>query len=193
MTDTPPEATPEDATTPAKAARPAKPRRGLVRRIALGVGVVLAGLLVLIAAALVGGRYYIASDGGRDMVLQRLQDLKISRYGRINVYGLKGDLFDDFTLARVTVTDRDGVWLEARNVRVDWSYLQLVFRRFHADEISADQIRLIRRPVPEPPTTPRTSPRSTSRSSPSWMVRSPNRLTSPRTSIRVSGFPASDF
>jgi translocation and assembly module TamB len=68
--------------------------------------------------------------------------------------GVKGDLFDDFTIDRVTITDAKGVWLEARNVRVDWDWLPLVTRRFHATEIEADVIRLIRRPRSSRRTTP---------------------------------------
>ena len=153
----PPETTPQE-TTPTKAARPAKPRRGLVKRIALIAGAILAGLLVLIAAALVGGRYYIASDGGREMVLKRLQDLKISRYGRLKVYGLKGDLLSDFSIDRITLADSQGVWLEANNLSMDWSYLALVGRSFHANDIKAETVRVLRRPVVEPPSGEPPSP-----------------------------------
>ncbi len=157
MTDTPPEAAPEE-TAPTKAARPKKARRGLVKRIALITGAVIAGLLVLVAAALVGGRYYIASDGGREMVLQRLQDLKISRYGRLKVYGLKGDLLSDFSIDRITLADSQGVWLEANNLSMDWSYLALVGRSFHANDIKAETVRVLRRPVVEPPSGEPPSP-----------------------------------
>ena len=157
MTDTPPEAAPEE-TAPTKAARPKKARRGLVKRIALITGAVIAGLLVLIAAALVGGRYYIVSDGGREMVLQRLQDLKISRYGRLKVYGLKGDLLSDFTIDRVTLADSQGVWLEVNKISMDWSYLALVGRSFHANDIKAETVRVLRRPVVEPPSGEPPSP-----------------------------------
>jgi translocation and assembly module TamB len=126
-------------------------KRSLPQLLALIAGGVIGGLLVLAIIALIGGRMYIVSDAGRDLVTGFVQGQKISRYGRINVYGLKGDLFDDFTLERVTVTDRDGVWLDARNVRVDWSYWPLVTRRFHASEISADVIQVIRRPVLDAP------------------------------------------
>ncbi|MFN7107031.1 MAG: translocation/assembly module TamB domain-containing protein [Brevundimonas sp.] len=157
MTDTPPEAAPEE-TAPTKAARPKKARRGLVKRIALITGAVIAGLLVLVAASLVGGRYYIASDGGREMVLQRLQDLKISRYGRLKVYGLKGDLLSDFSIDRITLADSQGVWLEANNLSMDWSYLALVGRSFHANDIKAETVRVLRRPVVEPPSGEPPSP-----------------------------------
>ncbi|MBA4808083.1 MAG: translocation/assembly module TamB domain-containing protein [Brevundimonas sp.] len=150
MTEAPPPAPPEPTSsdeTPAAVRR----KRSLPQLLALIAGGVIGGLLVLAIIALIGGRMYIVSDAGRDLVTGFVQGQKISRYGRINVYGLKGDLFDDFTLERVTVTDRDGVWLDARNVRVDWSYWPLVTRRFHASEISADVIQVIRRPVLDAP------------------------------------------
>ncbi len=154
MTETPPEREaehkPQVASQETTSATPAKRsrRRGLVKRIALIAGAVVAGLLVLAAAALVAGRFYIASDGGRQMVLERIQDLKISRYGRLKVYGLKGDLLSDFSIDRITLTDAQGVWLEANNLSLDWSYRALLGRRFHANDLKAETIRVLRRPVP---------------------------------------------
>lgn len=136
------------AETPAKAARRKRTR---LQTIGFVLGCVLGGLVALLLVGLIGGRTYLLSDSGRGLVTSFVAGKKISRYGRINVEGLRGDLFDDFTLDRVTITDRNGVWLEARNVRVDWSYLPLLTRRFHAETISADVIRLIRRPEIDPP------------------------------------------
>ncbi|WAC60911.1 translocation/assembly module TamB domain-containing protein [Brevundimonas sp. SL130] len=150
MTEAPPENTP-DAVPPEQTAAAVRKTRSLLQRLAPIAGGVIGGLLVLLVIALLGGRMYIVSDAGRERVTGFVQGQKISRYGRINVYGLKGDLLDDFTLDRVTVTDRDGVWLDARNVRVDWSYWPLITRRFHATEISAGVIQLIRRPVLDAP------------------------------------------
>lgn len=154
MTDTPPPHEPEAeaaADTPAKAA---KRKRTRLQLIAFVSGIVVAALLALTIVLAVGGRMYLVSDSGRELITSFVAGKKISRYGRINVEGLKGDLFDDFSLERVTVTDQNGVWLEATNVRVDWSYWPLLMRRFHASEISADQIRVIRRPLLEPRTEP---------------------------------------
>lgn len=143
--------------TPAKAE---KRRRTRLQLAAFIGGITVAVLAVLVLVLLVGGRMYLLSDSGRGLVTSFVQGKKISRYGRINVEGVSGDLFDDFTIRRVTVTDKKGVWLEASNVKVDWSYPALVLRRFHATEIKADQIRLIRRPELDPPDgkPPRPSP-----------------------------------
>jgi len=149
LTDpTPPDAAPD---TPAKKA---KKKRTRLQALAFFGGIAVAGLLALLVVALVGGRMYLVSGPGRDLVTSFVSGKQISRYGRINVEGLSGDLFDDFRIRRVTVTDAEGVWLEALNVRVDWSYLPLLTRRFHAEEISADTIRLLRRPALDPPGEP---------------------------------------
>ena len=138
-----PEAKPD---TPAEKAKKKRTRLQLAGFIA---GIVVTGLIALVVVALIGGRMYMLSDSGRGLVTSFIAGKKIGDYGRINVEGVSGDLFDDFTIRRVTITDVDGVWLEANNVRVDWSYSQLIARRFHADEITADTIRLIRRPIVE--------------------------------------------
>lgn len=155
--------TPHDETAPDDApvetpARAEKRRRTRLQTVGFVLGCILGGLVALILVGLIGGRSYLLSDSGRGLVTSFVAGKKISRYGRINVEGLKGDLFDDFTLERVTVTDRNGVWLEARNVRVDWSYLPLLGRRFHAETISADVIRVIRRPEIDPPDGKPSSP-----------------------------------
>ncbi|WP_029415307.1 translocation/assembly module TamB domain-containing protein [Brevundimonas bacteroides] len=145
MTDTPETPEPE---TPAKAE---KRRRTRLQALAFFGGMALAGLLALALILAIGGRMYLVSGPGRELVTSFVAGKKIGRYGRINVEGLSGDLFDDFTLRRVTVTDAQGVWLDARNVRVDWTYWPLLTRRFHATEITADRIQLLRRPQVEPP------------------------------------------
>lgn len=150
MTD----ATPPPEQAPETPATVAKRKRTRLQALAFFGGLSLAILAALLIVLLVGGRMYLISGPGRDLVTSFVSGKKIGRYGRINVEGVKGDLFDDFTIDRVTVTDAQGVWLEARKVRVDWEWLPLITRRFHATDIEADVIRLIRRPLVEPSTTP---------------------------------------
>ncbi|GAA0654364.1 translocation/assembly module TamB domain-containing protein [Brevundimonas lenta] len=152
MTEVPPPSdAPEAPDTPAKKA---KRKRTRLQALAFFAGMGLAVLAAVLVVALVGGRMYLLSGPGRELVTSFVAGKKVGRYGRINVEGVKGDLFDDFTIDRVTITDAKGVWLDARQVRVDWNWWPLVTRRFHATNIEADVIRLIRRPEVEPPTTP---------------------------------------
>ncbi len=152
MTAEPPVETPPEAPeTPATAARRKRTR---LQAIAFFGGLGLAILAAILVVALIGGRMYMLSGPGRDLVTSFVAGKKLGRYGRINVEGVRGDLFDDFTIDRVTVTDVDGVWLEARKVRIDWDWWPLVTRRFHATNVEAQVVRLIRRPKVEASTTP---------------------------------------
>ncbi|MDP3801013.1 translocation/assembly module TamB domain-containing protein [Brevundimonas sp.] len=149
MTDAPPPAEAPD--TPAETAKKQRTRLQALAFFGGMAAAVLAALLIVVA---VGGRMYLLSDSGRGLVTSFVAGKKIGRYGRINVEGVRGDLFDDFTIDRVTVTDASGVWLEARKVRVDWDWWPLVARRFHATRVEAEVVRLIRRPEVEPTTEP---------------------------------------
>ena len=149
MTEAPPPSDPLE--TPAVRARKKRTR---LQALAFFGGMAAAILAALLLVTLVGGRMYLLSESGRSLVTSFVAGKKLGRYGRINVEGVRGDLFDDFTIDRVTVTDADGVWLEARKVRVDWDWWPLITRRFHATEVEAEVVRLIRRPLVEPATKP---------------------------------------
>ncbi|NEX91983.1 translocation/assembly module TamB domain-containing protein [Caulobacter sp. 17J65-9] len=134
---------------------PAPERAERRRRTALWWLLVTAAVLVgLLFGVFAVGRYGLISKPGREFVLTLVQGKKVGRFGTLDVYGLKGDLWNDFTLERVAVSDAKGVWLEAKNVRVDWSWTPLIGRRFHAELISAEVLRLIRRPELEPQLEP---------------------------------------
>jgi translocation and assembly module TamB len=149
LTDAPP---PEK--TPDTPAETAKKKRTRLQALAFFGGLTAAILAALALVVAVGGRMYLLSDSGRGLVTSFVAGKKIGRYGRINVEGVRGDLFDDFTIDRVTVTDANGVWLEARKVRVNWDWWPLIGRTFHATEVEAEVIRLIRRPEVETSTEP---------------------------------------
>lgn len=142
-----------DAEPPVPSEEPAKTerrRRTRKQLFALIAGAVVGGVIAVLLLILVGGRMYLVTGPGRELVTSFVTGKSLGRYGRIEVEGLSGDLFDDFRLDRVTVEDDEGVWLEARNVHVDWTYWPLLTRRFHAELIEAEVIRLIRRPNVEP-------------------------------------------
>ena len=65
----------------------------------------MAGLALLLTLALgLTGRFAVLTPWGRTLISGLVNGARIGRYGRIDVYGLKGDVWHDFTLDRVTVT-----------------------------------------------------------------------------------------
>ncbi|MFN3514010.1 MAG: translocation/assembly module TamB domain-containing protein [Phenylobacterium sp.] len=120
--------------------------------------IVCAVLGLLLGGLLLTARYGVVLPQGRLLLEAQLEGLKIGRFGRLKIEGLEGDVWRNFTVRRLTVADEQGVWLEARNVAVSWRYLELLRRRMHADEISAEQLTLIRRPTLTPKTESRGLP-----------------------------------
>ena len=111
--------------------------------IALGVVLIVGGFLGTV-------RYGVLLPQARLLIEARLDGLKIGRLGKLKIAGLGGDVWRDFTVARLTIADEKGVWLDARNIHMTWRYGDLLRRRFHADEILIGQVQLIRRPTLTP-------------------------------------------
>jgi translocation and assembly module TamB len=146
----------DQAPPPAAAAQ-----RRRVRLPANGPGWII--LASLIAVLLVGGtalvlRFGLNTAPGLMFVEARANGLKLGRFGNLRIEGLSGDLWRNFGIRRLTITDEKGVWLDAADVQMTWRYHELFVRRFHADEITARQVRVLRRPTLTPKTTTRGLP-----------------------------------
>ncbi|WP_236627721.1 hypothetical protein [Caulobacter sp. B11] len=107
--------------------------------------------LVMLVALLFGGvRLGAITPQGRAFLEARTSGLKLGRIGRLKIEGLSGDIWRDFGVGRLTISDEKGVWLEARDVHVVWRATELFGRRFHADRITARQALVLRRPTLTP-------------------------------------------
>jgi translocation and assembly module TamB len=138
--------------TPAEKAKRARFwRRLTITELAI---VAVVGLFALLFAAGVGGRFAVLTPWGRSWVETVVSGKELGRFGRLNVYGLKGDLWHDFTLDRATISDAKGVWVEARHIHVRWRAIELFARTFHAEDIIVTNAQLLRRPELKPEITP---------------------------------------
>jgi len=134
----------EEPETPAAAAKV------VARRLPQAIVAVSLGFLILVAGLLAAGRFGVLLPQARLLIEARTDGLKLGSLGRLKIEGLSGDVWRDFGVRRLTLRDEKGVWLEATNLRLHWRYHQLLFRRFHADSIAAENIRLYRRPTMGP-------------------------------------------
>lgn len=126
---------------------PAALKRSAIPKAITAVALGLLALLLLGVATL---RYGVLLPQARILIEARTDGLKIGRFGRLKIEGLSGDIWRDARAARLTIRDEQGIWLEARNVHVSWRYLELLRRRFDADLIEADSVRVLRRPTLAP-------------------------------------------
>ncbi len=114
-------------------------------------------LISVLAVVLVGAVSVVAvslknTAPGLLFIDARASGLKVGRFGKLKIEGLRGDLWRNFTVRRLTITDEKGVWLQADNLAVKWRYHELFVRRFHADAIHASSIKVLRRPTLTPQT-----------------------------------------
>lgn len=132
------------------------PAEEAARRSRLPKAIVAAcmGILLLLGVLIVGTRYGVLLPQARLMIEARTDGLKLGSFGRLKIEGLSGDIWRDFRIRRLTVRDDQGVWLEARNLHLRWRYAELFIRRFHAQEIDVESLRLARRPNRTPSTGP---------------------------------------
>ena len=107
--------------------------------------VVLAIVLSLVAIGL-AGRFGVLTPVGRALIASPLQALSLGQLGRLKVEGIGGDVWRDFTIRRLTISDAKGVWLDARGVAIRWRALELFQRRAHAESIRIQTVTILRSP-----------------------------------------------
>ena len=105
----------------------------------------VAGLVVIALALAVAIRVLPATDGGRTFVESQLNGMKIGRLGHLRLSGVDGDLLGRFTVRNLEIDDKDGPWLLARDVRVEWRPADLLRARVHVATLSVGRLTVVRR------------------------------------------------
>lgn len=118
-------------------------------RLRIGATGFLAALLLVVAIAATV-RFGVLTEPGQAAAAGLLEGRKVGRFGRLHVEGLTGDVFSGFAVRRLAIVDAKGAWVEASNVSLRWRPYELVGRRFHAERLRAEVLRVERRPELEP-------------------------------------------
>ena len=105
-------------------------------------GAVFLGLALLLAA----GLFSLSFGPGRMLVSSVLDGRRINAIGTVNLSDLEGDILSDFQIGQLSLTDDQGVWLEARNVHVIWQASSLLGSTVRIEAVQADSITVLRRP-----------------------------------------------
>lgn len=111
------------------------------------VSIALLIVAALVGLLLAGARFGVLLPQTRLLIEAGADGLKVGRFGRLKIEGLSGDIWRDVGVRKLTIRDEKGVWLEADNLHMTWSYLELLTRNFHASRIEAQAIRVLRRPT----------------------------------------------
>jgi translocation and assembly module TamB len=111
-------------------------------------------VLLLVAAVLaLAVRIGPLTGEARRLIEAQVNAVKLP-FGRVQIEGLRGDIWRDFKLRRLTVADAKGVWLEADDVEVQWRYAELLRRRLHIQALTIQSVKFLRQPAIPPSKTP---------------------------------------
>ncbi|MFO1210828.1 MAG: hypothetical protein U1E40_16690, partial [Amaricoccus sp.] len=113
----------------------------------------LFALLVLVAiGALAQDQAAPDADSDNGFLLNLLQN-KLSAPGRqIRLSGVSGALSSQARIARITISDDKGPWLQVDNAELDWNRLALLRGRVDVTRLAAGRIAWLRRAETPPPT-----------------------------------------
>jgi translocation and assembly module TamB len=106
-------------------------------------------LVILIATAAFALANALAQDGEETSGFVAFLENLISTPDRqVSITGLEGALSSNPTVERLTVSDREGPWLELEGVEVVWSRAALLRRTLDIESLRARQVTMLRRPAP---------------------------------------------
>lgn len=111
--------------------------------------ILLLGVLVLVAIAAVAQEE--GGDRSDNGFITNLLENQLSAPGRqIRLSGVSGALSSRARIAKVTVSDGKGPWLEIDNVELDWSRLALLRGRVSVNRLGAERVAWLRQPEAQP-------------------------------------------
>ena len=119
-------------------------RRPSFPKIVLAVAVTV---FVVLMALFGGARFGVLLPQGRLLLEASANGLSLGRLGKLRIEGLEGDIWRNFRVRHLTISDEKGPWLDATDLAVSWRYADLIFRDLHIDRVTARQATILRRPV----------------------------------------------
>ncbi len=102
--------------------------------------IVCAGLLLL-------GVGLRAQDAEKSALIRFVEEQLSAPNRQISLNGLDGALSSDVVLESITIADQQGIWLRIENPRLVWTRSALLGGRLAIDELSAERIDFIRKPL----------------------------------------------
>lgn len=129
-------------------------RRSMARRIATWAAAIIALLVLLVGALLVG----INTGPGRSLLVRQLAGFETASGISVHVDRIEGSLYGGMTLIGFELRDPAGAFLTAPALTLDWRPFAYLNNKVDIRELSAHEMRLARlpelRPVPSDPDAP---------------------------------------
>ncbi|MHC5306247.1 translocation/assembly module TamB domain-containing protein [Bartonella sp. LJL80] len=117
------------------------------------ISAIVFGLFMLLCSSFVHAQNTPAAqetqaDEDKSWVLSFIERTISAPNRQIKISNIQGALSSSATIGSITVGDRNGVWLKITNAKMDWSRLALLRGQISIDQLSAERIDVLRKPLP---------------------------------------------
>ncbi|MET0360569.1 MAG: hypothetical protein ABW048_02340, partial [Sphingobium sp.] len=117
-------------------------RHPWVRRVLIGIGALIAFLIVAVAGVYV----WLGTDGGRGFVARQVSGLAFENGMKIGVEKIEGSIFGTMRIRGLSIRDPKGVFLSSPVIDMDWRPLAYASNHLDIRSLVIPQARLYRTP-----------------------------------------------
>ncbi|WP_169545767.1 translocation/assembly module TamB domain-containing protein [Sneathiella aquimaris] len=119
----------------------------MVRSFFRKVGMSLLTLVAVMVLAMAGAYTFLQTQAGRNFLVSQVEEAAKQEGGlSIGVGSLQGNVFDQFSIASLTLNDPVGRWMRLEGGTISWSPLHLLQGRLQIAEISFNSVTVQRQP-----------------------------------------------
>jgi len=130
---------------------------GVFYKILSLVAALLLPMLLLPALLFVGAglaQQEAADAEERSWVLAFIESQLSTPNRQIRLHDIDGTFSSQASIGEITIADRDGVWLRITRAKIDWNRAALLTGHISINELSAERIEILRRPLSPPSRLP---------------------------------------
>lgn len=106
----------------------------------------LVGIAILIAFLFAAFFTWISGEGGRDYIEATLEQRNFAGQ-TVGIDGLTGSVLGRFEIERLEISGRDGLWLVAEDVAVNWTPQSLISKRLEIKAIRVADLDVLQTPI----------------------------------------------
>ena len=103
-------------------------------------------LFVLLFVLIILARFIVTTSVGHRFIEGQLNDRNLGPVERVQIDGMSGDLLGAFTIDSVQVFDKNGLWMSAEDLQINWSPLALLSSNLKLNDVAISRADILRKP-----------------------------------------------
>lgn len=110
------------------------------------VSIALAGLLLLLLAAVIGTVIWLDSKKGHEFVIAQIEQLEREDGLEVGIGAIEGSIYGKMRIVDLELRDPRGAFFRAASARIDWRPTAWIFNELNVSSTVIEQARLVRIP-----------------------------------------------